>query len=423
MSSDSEIAGHGGARNGATACLMRPLGAWERMYHRYMERNPMHFVMSMEFEVLLSHDQVQKAIDAVQARHPLLSVHLENPVGSPLGFYRSPRVPAIPVAGLRQDPQHWQPVAARELSRPFDRSVAPLLRCNLISDEKASTILLSFDHTVSDGISATLILKDLVKALNGHQLNPLPVPPSQEELIAKNLPSLDELQLGAPQAEDPRATAPGVLRPFDGALPHVHTVTLDSVSTARLLQRCRDEKTTMQGAIVGAAARVRSTLRGEDFVRVLSPFDFRELIGGSGVANYFAARRIGIAPHDGTGLWEQARFVRAQLRDFTSIAGVVGISAAVQQFIPVDADAQTAENFLASSSAYELAVSNLGVIDFDSSALIRPSAVSGPITLFQSEGEMVMGVITYNGQLGMTACAYAPTDIFLDQVRTMLSEA
>jgi hypothetical protein len=96
----------------------------------------MHFVMAMEFDVHLPHDQVQTALDATQARHPLLSVHIEDHADSRLGFYHRMAVPAIPTTVLRQDPHHWQPVAAQELSRPFDRSVAPFLRASLISESR-----------------------------------------------------------------------------------------------------------------------------------------------------------------------------------------------------------------------------------------------------------------------------------------------
>lgn len=406
------------------ATVVRPLGAFERLYHRYMERNPMHHMVVAEFETVITAGQARAALDAVQRRHPLLSAHIEDHPDSRLGFYRTATLPAVDLTVLEQDSWSWERACAREFSRPFNRSVAPLLRATLIEGTTNSTIVLSFDHTIADGISATFVLKDLVAALNGHQLEVLPVPSSQEELIERVFPPIDEKDLAEPPAADSRMSAPGHVRPFDGALPFIDTITLDSALTTKLIERCRAEHTTVHGAIVAAASRVRSTLRAEPFVRVVTPFNFRKLIGAGGdCADYFTAARTGMVPHDGGNLWDQARTVSKELAGARSAAGVAAISAAVRKSIPDDASAETAEGFVLGGLAYEMLISNVGVLDIAPSGPIHPSAVWGPLLLCQIAGEQVTGIVTYGGRLRMATCSYSPAGAFLKDVRKTLAEA
>jgi hypothetical protein len=226
--------------------LVRPVGAIERMFYRYAERNPVHFSLAAEFDIVLAEDQLR--------------------------------------------------AAAEELARPFDRSTAPLLRAVLLNGQSSSALLLTFDHTIADGISSVIVLKDLVDSLNGHHLTPCDVPPSQEEAITLRLPSSNHQPIPEPAVPGARMLKPCSIRPFDGTRPHVRTVALRGPDTSRLVNRCRAEQTTVHAAIVAASSRVRATLHGEDFFRVASPINIRPTINvGDGCADNLlppARRRI-----------------------------------------------------------------------------------------------------------------------------------
>ncbi|MFE6904666.1 condensation domain-containing protein [Streptomyces sp. NPDC057717] len=408
----------------STAVLVRPLGAFERMYHRYMERNPIHFSVVAEFDSVVSETDIRKALAALQERHQLLSVHVREDTNFGPGFYRFVPVPEIELTVADYDPREWESWGARELSIPFDRSVAPLMRAVLLRDASVATILLSFDHTIADGISATYVLNDLVASLNGEPLPVLPVPLSQEDLIARTLPAVEELSLPEPLPTDPRLGPVGALRPFDATEPDVRTMTLDAAVTTQLRERCRTEKTTVHAAIVAAASRARSTLRDEEFVRVVTPFNFRRHIGAHDeCADYFTCTRTGMAPHGGDDLWDQARTIGTELAEARSVPGVVATSAAVQEFIPADADADTAEDFMSAQLSYEVMISNLGLLDIARTGPIQPSAVWGPVLMCQADGEDVIGIVTYNDRLRMVACGHTPTGTLLEKVRTTLIEA
>lgn len=405
--------------------LLRPLGAFETLYYRYAQRYPMNFTMAAEFGNALDESKVRAALAAVHKRHPLLSATVdERPDG--LSFYRPDSVPPIELTVVPRPSGEWRTQAARELSRPFDRSQAPLIRAVLMSNLTASTILLSVDHTVADGISLAIVLDDLVAALNGKHLAPLPLPASQEDLVSQTLPAVDELPDFS--GLDPRLTTHGATRPFDPAtLAEIHTVELDEAETTRLVERCRFEQATVHSVLVAVASQVRSKQRGEEFVRVLTPINMRDLIGGEReCADYFTGARTGMAPLDGTSVWDQARAITAELTVARSRTGVATASTIVQQGIPADATTETAKAFLVAGLSYELMISNLGVRNIGGTGPVLPTAVWGPLALSQVQDEYATGVITHGGRLRIVTCGYLPVEVFAefdDQIRAMLLEA
>jgi hypothetical protein len=295
------------------------------------------------------------------------------------------------------------------------------MRAVLLNGRSSSAVLLTFDHTIADGISSVMILNDLVDSLNGHHLTAHGVPASQEEIITLRLPSSKHQPIPEPAVPDARMLKPSSIRPFDGTRSHIHTVTLDGPDTSRLVNRCRTEQTTVHAAIVTASSRVRASLRGEDFVRVASPINIRELINvGDDCADYIGITITGLAPWDGSQFWDQARAITAELSTARSAPVVATLPAMMQQMIPVDAETQAAEQFLTTGAPWDSMVSNLGVQDLASSGAIMPTALWGPILNTQIDGDHVTGVVTYQGRLRMVACGYTPTAEYLQNVVTTL---
>ncbi|OCB35416.1 peptide synthetase [Mycobacterium malmoense] len=400
------------------AHLIRPIGAMERLFYRYSERNPTHFSLVAEFDRVLTANTVRPALAAAQRRHPLLSAHVEDRPGTRLGFYRAATV--APIALTVRRTESWEAAVADELSRPFDRSRAPLMRASLLQGPGGSALVLTFDHSLADGISSVLVLKDVVAALNGADLPNLPVPQSQEDLVARTLGAIAPLEL----PDDPRMRVPSAIRPFDGTQTNVHTMAMPEVDTALLAQRCREERTTVHAALVVAMCRVRAGERGEDFVRVLNPISFRALIGvGGDCGLYIQSTWTGLSPWDGVPFWEQARATTAHLDVARSARGIRTASQAVSAMITVDAEVDHAEELFGRVCPFEMIVTNLGVQNLDGSGPLRPTAVWGPIVQSQTEGEYVTGIATYAGRMRMATCGYSVPATFLKSVGDALAAA
>jgi hypothetical protein len=394
--------------------FVRSVDALERLFYRYSERNPTHFCLVSEFDVKLTDAEVRTALLAVQQRHPLLSVHVEDRPSLRLGFYRADSVAAIELT-VHDCDEPWQTFAAAELARPFDRSVAPLMRAVLLNGRTGSTLLLTFDHTIADGVSSVTVMNDLVAALNGKTLAHRDVPPSVEDMIARRLASPDIQSTDG--ASNPLMAEPVSIRPFDGTHPGVHTVTLNTADTAALVVRCRAENTTVHAALLVAASRMHSALSGKDFVRVLSPIDVRPAIDTVGdCADYFLCTITGMAPWDGTAFWNQARAMTADLSVARSGPGLAGLSATIQHAVHVDAECALTEQLFTVGMPFDLLITNLGVQNIDVNGPIRPVTLWGPIVQSQVDN-FVIGVTTYDGRLRMTSTGYTPSDIFLERVR------
>jgi hypothetical protein len=266
----------------ATGALVRPLGAFERLYHRYAEKNTLHFCVVTELADDLDPAALDAALLAVQRRHPLLNVYVgDDHPHTRLGFCRPPIVPPIPIPVTVIDAEaghSWFDLVAEELTHPFDTSIAPMIRVVLLRSRKdtPAAIVLTADHVIADGLSAVCILRDLFFALNGHPLEALPVPPSQENLIGRlrhTQPAAAPATTGQPQPTQPQWLAtPGAIRRFDGAAPHLSGICLDEDLTRRLVTRARAEQTTVHSALVSAMSRVIIESGRNEFVRMLTPF-------------------------------------------------------------------------------------------------------------------------------------------------------
>jgi hypothetical protein len=413
----------------ARDALVRPLGAFERMYHRCQQQHTMHFCMVAELAEDVEPSALEAALLAVQHRHPLLNVHVEDHPHTRLGFYRPASVPPIPVTVARTG-RSWCDVVAEELTRPFDTSRAPMIRVVLLRSQPhtPAAIVLTVAHVIVDGLSAAYILRDLFSALNGHDLAALPVPPPQEELIGAlrdAQPAAAPAANSQPQPAQPQWLATlSTIRPFDGALPHLGTICFGEDLTRRLVARARTEQTTVHSVLVSAMTRVIIESGRNEFVRMLTPFAFRSHIGvDDDVCLYFTATRTAFTREQLTDLWDMARIVGDQLAGARSLPALLGASAATEQFIPVDATTQDAEAFMLTGLSFEAFASNLGVLDMGTSEAVPPVAIWGPAILIQTQGELCSGICTFNGQLRMVTASHDPLPDYLDRVRDVLDAA
>lgn len=405
-----------------SADLVRPLGPFERLFFRYGTRNPAHFTVIAEFSMRLDVDLVQQSLHAVQRRHPLLSVYVEDRPGTRLGFYR-PKT-SVPIDLVVHDCEDgdWTPLVKSELTRPFDTSRAPLVRAAVALSGTGSALLVTFDHTVADGISSIMVLRDIVAGLNGLPMTLLPVPAPQEQLIDRMLPRGEESDASDVPPCDGRLPSPKPRRPFDEVPTQVEALEMSGPETARLVHRCHVEETTVHGALVVAASRVRSVDHGEYFpLQVTSPINFRSHINvADDCANYFTSSLDEVLPWENL-FWDVARLVTKRMAEPRSVPGIIRSSQQIRRAMPIDARAGDAERLITTVMPHDLLITNLGVRQMPVDARIRPTALWGPFTQGHLTGEHVVGVVTYEGKLRMAACGYTLKQGFLQRISQVLN--
>src|SRR5260370_23594833 len=266
----------------ASKTLIRHLGPSEAYFWLSNQNSWKHFVVAAQITGETTTASWRTALDAVQRRHPLLVVCIDaDDSGAP--YCRVLPDPRIPVQIVPGDAlQGWEDTMETELSTPLPVADALLVRAVLLHEAHRATIVLTVHHSIADGLSVALIVRDILEALSGKPLEALPVPQSQEDLCPP--PTIQSTELGSegPAAPAP-PSAPGARLKRDRSLLRVRGLRLPSELSDRLRERSRREGTTVHGALAAALVLAGSDIHREwreAPVRVVSPVNNRTILGG-----------------------------------------------------------------------------------------------------------------------------------------------
>jgi hypothetical protein len=407
--------------------FIRSLGAFEEIYWLYTQTGPRGFAYAAEIEGPTTVEAWRKAIDQVQQSQPFFSVCIEaNPGGKP--YFRHVAGASIPMRDLNGTVEYrWETEMAKEVFQPFAAEDAPLVRTVLIHEPERSVFIIAAHHSISDGMSMTVVLRDLLRALSGEALDRYPVLPSQEELLGITGP------LPAPAIDSETAAAlpvgpPLVIREGDTEPPAIEGLRLDADLTNRLVECARAEGTTVHGAICSAvlkAGRKGSRTWREKTVRVFSDINTRKACDvGDTSAMYFFGGISPIEPGLQVGFWDLARRFTAELAGPRSREGLKGGCQALTDAASQGLDAAGTSQFLAHGFPFEVAISNVGRLPFSSNyGALRLKSIWGSSFLIGALDEQTVGVGTVDERLHLLYTSYTPIPSFLDNIKILLSEA
>ena len=286
--------------------LTRALGPFEHLIWLVDRWTPRHFVLVARIEgSSVSAEDLSRALTEVQRRHRALRTVIEAdewgnphfvPCSAPI------RLEVIP----RTDQRHWLQEAEKQLATPFEPGEGPLLRAALVQGDSVAEIVLAVHHSIGDGASAMYLVRDLLEAMEGYTLEPLPPRPSLEESVFGTgaVPSHP-----APTSPISTATPPG-LESLER--PVLQTLAIGSTELEQVLARCRMENATLQGALLAA---VLLSLPAQDTLQCLSPVNIRSL-GSVRPDDFGLYISSGMASLDRTSprdFWSLARSARQQV--------------------------------------------------------------------------------------------------------------
>ena len=115
----------------------------------------------------LNQEALERALEAIVARHEILRTHFVNADGDPgqvINSIVSVSLPVIDLTGLSEEGREAEArrLAKEEARRPFDLSRGPLLRTTLLRlAEEQNILLLIMHHIVSDGWSMGVFYREL----------------------------------------------------------------------------------------------------------------------------------------------------------------------------------------------------------------------------------------------------------------------
>jgi len=224
------------------------------------ETNSLHVVVVGKIKGFLEPEVLRRSLLFVQLRHPLLNSHIVGPLDHLM--FKTEGTDKIPLEViLNSEPEYWQTIFVNELNTKLENKKV-LLRATLIKPTEKSTtnyLITRIHHGVIDGISAVHLYSEILsfcqKIVSENQIpefEKLGPPPCLEKIIAdytveNNTESLiSELEL------------PIDTLPFEKYVPFKQRTCgliqkqLNASLTQQLIQRCKSEKVTVQGAICSA---------------------------------------------------------------------------------------------------------------------------------------------------------------------------
>ncbi len=403
------------------ANCIRPLGSCERFFRLYSFAFPVHFCLVAQIGGAFDSIKLAAALEQVRRRHPALRVCILDDAETGPAFYRTDNPIEVHSAPFEADTD-WRGVVESELTLPFDTVPGPLMRATALWASDGASIVLTFHHAMADALSGIRILDDLMRALAGEHLNALPPLPPLEEMLAGSASNPPFVRHGASRA-DISSAYEQVAQASDTLTANISILEWDQKETARLIQCCTANETTVHGAICAATSR-HLPASDTDIIRMHCPMDLSRIAAiepghcgvfiGAGIVEIPAARQ--------QPLWRDARDVVDRLRAARSPAAVARMLHWIAAALPPTAGKDEVGEFFASLPQSSAVISNLGVLplaaDYGPLAL---KAVWGPAMLTNLPADrQTIGVSTFAGQLRMVHQSYQPIPGLLEAIRETL---
>lgn len=141
----------------------RPLTPFERMFVAMSDGASLNCCAISRVRGPLTEARLTEALSDVQRRHPLLRVRIVDGRS-----YTEENVPAIPLSVLDCDEHSTTAVVEKEISSPLPVERGPLIRVSWLRHQPdLGTLVFTFHHVIGDGVSASVLVRDLIGAAAG----------------------------------------------------------------------------------------------------------------------------------------------------------------------------------------------------------------------------------------------------------------
>ncbi len=398
----------------------RPLGAFENLFAAYNEEANTNFTLMAELEGEITKVAIERALAAVQARHPLLAVGIRRGADGKRVLVRSAQ--PIPLKRLPTGAVPWELAAGLEIRRHFDVEAGPLLQASVRFEAKSVRMFFTFHHSIADGMSGVYVIQDFVRALSGERLASFAeASPLDRRLVL--VPLAESVAPPAGNSLDPEALA----RWGRGMnmIPAVSARALPRDLTRRVRAVARFHDATVHAALSVALARSMGALRqSRDAVRIMSPINIREMLGVGGECGLFiSAGSTALSPR-GVAFWDDARSARIALERFRAGDTAHAMIAAMSAFRDQDDSPAGARAGFAAAFDFDAMLTNLGALPIQARhGRLRIKAIAGPIVLASVQDEHIIGAATLEDRLQLTYTSVAPLPGLLEQVEQNLVDA
>ena len=362
----------------------------------------MHFAIVAELNGNEPEEDWRRAIDSVQLRHPNLSVKITGSHYSNLTFEQVENCP-IPLTVIHQnEDDNWESIVEQELQKPFNLSKAPLARAMLLKQPDQSTFIFISNHSIGDGISGALVIKDILSALSGAVLTSIPHTPSLDELAGLPLPKMFG-QIDEAIVEDGNLFSEG--KSWSDI--KIERLELSSETTAKLIKRAKSEQTTVHSLITAALIIAGRALSQEwksrevGVVHPLSPRTFYQT--EEQYAMLVNLITLGYDTKLDHQIWNFARAVSVSIAEAKTLEWQEGALSGVGTLFTSDLDLESIYNQIILATQSDMMVTNIGKLNYKSNfGPLKLKSIWGPMLLTPHQASHTFGVNTFDGKLRLT---------------------
>jgi len=431
---------------------IRELAGYEAIFYNAPEAN-VSIVARIAGKI--SEQALKSAIKVVCGNHPLLNIKLVKEADNKVYMMPNKAAHTLFRCIPKTSDYHWQSVIDDENLVPFDFETGPLIRFVLLFSESVSDLLIYCQHTICDGLSLCLLLKEILERTFRPTLD-------QFEPAIYELPNSSELSEFLHEGWIAKLLKKTVISHMNRKWKKteiffskkdfldIHTgyygkfkyypslLELDRSQTSSLITACKLNKVTVNSAICVAIAAARQELRPYHQNRVqgiavsirrryknIDPQAFGCFVGDIGFPFMYDAR---------VGFWKNAsehiQIVKRSLDDFQDLQSVIGLASLDRGLVEAMTFARHL-NYVQGGSILKgklaqlgsgsshiavnlarrgmkeypgLLITNLGVIEIPSifgdlrleKIIFAPSAIPLP------PGGLIVGAITFDGKLSLS---------------------
>jgi NRPS condensation-like uncharacterized protein len=375
-----------------------------------------------ELEGVLEEQALQSALALVQAKYPLLHAKVEKKPGVMPSFVEN----LTPIELRVVEPERGSDIAQvieTDMAKGSDQCLfrVVLLRYGSVR----STLMFVANHAVTDARGLTFILRDLLRALNGEPLGP-PVDAimTHEELL--NEPSMQDFIQTLPPGSPYPATGAAQMKSQRSAF--AATEVLHPTEVSAVLNRARDEQTTVQGALMAAlaisASGIKTEWRDGRVLQMLVPVDLRRFRPGEESTDLLAHPAfVSIHQKEAGSFWELARTCKRSLDELVTLDAGRAFIRQSHQLLAVEWEPQAFFDATNAGLPHELFMSNLGDVAIpDGYGALRLQKV-GFSTLSGPAPTQSICAATFQGWMSLSLVSYQPLEGLLQGMRQLLAEA
>ena len=309
----------------------------------------------------------------------------------------------------------WEEEVERELAIPFRPGEAPLVRAALVHASDRSIFILSVCHSISDGISLSLMVRDVLSVVVGQPLEPLAFPRSAEEMlgvgpVAPASPATDALE-GSNASDEP---------------PTVRSLRLAEALTERLVAVSRRNGTTVHGALAAAfvlAMRQQAPRFRHEAIRMISPVNVRSVLGaGEECGMYFTSPKAEFDPVRSIDFWDMARSTRQGVVDASTRDSLLSVTAAMQGMTANGLTRAAAADTLNHAFAIDILLTNLGRTPYGSEFKGLKLESLWTAVLGGLPGIQTVGAASTNGSLCLLLTSRELIPLLLETAEAIISD-